>query len=337
MIFLPIAFVYFYAFIIRFNKEIGLILLRIVIEYRNCYLAEVQVISVISSMTGYGKGKVEQDGWEFIAEIKSLNNRYLDINLRLPRNLSYLEEDLRKLAQQNLSRGRIEITLLYLNADSDSMEVVLNEPLAAAYMNCFTQLSERFNLENNLSVSAFVSLPEILITRKKDENTEVLKKLAADALQQAIINLKAMKLNEGEKLSLDILERIRMIGNYTGKIKERAPVLVEDYRQKLKDRLKELINQTEVDELRFNSEVAYFAERSSITEELVRLESHLVQFEQILDFGGSVGRKLDFLVQEINREINTISSKVGDLAVVNMVVEIKSEIEKIREQIQNIE
>jgi uncharacterized protein (TIGR00255 family) len=288
-------------------------------------------------MTGFGKGRAEQDGWEFTAEIKSLNNRYLDINFRLPRNLTYLEEDLRKLAQQNLSRGRIEITLLCVNSVNDSLEIVLNEPLAAAYVSCFTQLAERFNLENNMSVSTFIALPDILITRKKDENIEVIKNLAAEAVQQAIINLKAMKLGEGKKLSLDIMERISMIVNYTGKIKERAPALVEDYRQKLKDRLKELINQTEIDELRFNTEVAYFAERSSITEELVRLESHLFQFEKILRIGGSVGRKLDFLVQELNREINTISSKVGDLAVVNMVVEIKSEIEKIREQIQNIE
>jgi uncharacterized protein (TIGR00255 family) len=188
-----------------------------------------------------------------------------------------------------------------------------------------------------MSVSTFLTLPDIFITRKKDENTEVLKKLSAEALQQAITNLKSMKLGEGEKLSIDILERIRIIGKCIGKIKERAPSLVEDYRQKLKDRLKDLISQTEIDELRFNSEVAYFAERSSITEELVRLDSHLFQFEQILGIGGSVGRKLDFLVQEINREINTISSKVGDLAIVNMVVEIKSEIEKIREQIQNID
>ncbi len=292
---------------------------------------------MIFSMTGFGKGKAEREGWEFTAEIRSLNNRYLDINLRLPRNLSYLEEDLRKLAQQNLSRGRIEITLLCSNIESDSLEVALNQPLAAAYMNCLTQLSERFNLENNLTASTFLTIPDILITRKKNENTEVLKKLAAEAVQQAIVNLKAMKLVEGEKLSIDVSERIRLIGNHIGKIKERAPVLAEDYRQKLKDRLKELIHQTEFDELRFNSEVVYFAERSSITEELVRLESHLFQLEQILDFGGSVGRKLDFLVQEINREINTISSKIGDLSVINMVVEIKSEAEKIREQIQNIE
>jgi len=295
------------------------------------------MISVVFSMTGFGKGRTEQDGREFTAEIKSLNNRYLDINFRLPRNLSYLEEDLRKLAQQNLSRGRIEITMLYVNTETESFEVEFNQPLAKAYMACISQLSEQFNLENNLSVSSFLTLPDMLIERRKEQSTEILKKLATEALQQAISNLKSMKLSEGEKLSIDIYDRVRIIGNYLANIKERAPALVEDYRQKLKDRLKELLNQTDLDELRFTSEVAYFAERSSITEEIVRLESHLFQFKQILDFGGSIGRKLDFLVQEMNREINTIGSKVGDLKVINLVVEIKSEIEKIKEQIQNIE
>jgi len=297
----------------------------------------VNDISAIFSMTGFGKGKAEQDGCEFTAEIKSLNNRYLDINIRLSRNLSYLEEDLRKLAQQNLSRGRIEIALLCINPESDNLEVAFNHSLAKAYMECISRLAEQFNLENNLSVSSFLTLPDMLITRRKEENTEILKNLAIEALQQAISNLKSMKLSEGEKLSIDIYDRVRIIGNYLVNIKERAPALVEEYRRKLKDRLKELLNQTDLDELRFTSEVAYFAERSSITEEIVRLESHLFQFKQILDFGGSIGRKLDFLVQEINREINTIGSKVSDLVIINMVVEIKSEIEKIREQIQNIE
>jgi len=292
---------------------------------------------VIYSMTGFGKGRAELEGWEFTAEIRSLNNRYLDINIRLPRNLSYLEENLRKIAQYNLSRGRIDITLLSVNVEGENIEVLLNQPLVTAYLDCLSTLQERFKLENDLSLSTFLTLPDILITRKKDENTDVLIKLASEAVLQAIDNLKKMKLAEGEKLIIDVLDRLRLIGNYIGKIKERAPFLAEDYRQKLKDRLNEIINQTEFDEMRFNSEVVYLAERSSITEELVRLESHLFQFEQILDLGGSVGRKLDFLIQEINREVNTISSKIGDLPVINMVVEIKSEIEKIREQIQNIE
>jgi len=298
---------------------------------------EVKEISLIYSMTGFGKGTVEQDGWEFTSEIKSLNNRYLDVNIRLPRNLSYLEADMRKLVQQNISRGRIDFTLLFVNAESDSIEVNLNQELAKAYLDCVRRLVEKFHLKNDLSVSTFINLPDMIITRRKDENAEVLNKLALQSLQQALTNLELMKMDEGKKLKANIVERLRFVENFLVKIEQRAPALVEEYRHRLKDRLKDLLSKTELEESRFNMEVVFFAEKSSIAEEIVRLYSHIFQFEKILEAGGSVGRKLDFLVQEMNREINTIGSKVSDLIVVNMVVEIKSEIEKIREQIQNIE
>jgi len=293
--------------------------------------------SVIFSMTGFGKGRVEHNGWEFTAEVKSLNNRYLDISLRLPRNLSYMEEQLRKLIQSNISRGRIELFLNFNNATDTTIEVELNQSLVQAYFDCLNTLAAKLNISNNITVTDFLNFPDAMIVRRKDEDSELLKMIANEAVLQAIETLKLMKIKEGSQLKQDILQRVAIVENFLENIKRRSPILTEEYRLKLKERLKELLRSTDLDDSRFNEEVAYFADKANITEEIVRLNSHLHQFRRTMDSGGTIGRKLDFLLQEINREINTIGSKASDLEITNMVIEFKSEIEKIREQIQNIE
>ncbi|MBM7581890.1 uncharacterized protein (TIGR00255 family) [Caldicoprobacter guelmensis] len=292
---------------------------------------------MIYSMTGFGRGKVEDQGREMSIEIKTLNHRFLDVYVKLPRTLSFLEEDIRGMVQQHLSRGRVEVNVSYSSYRSDAVDVQVNQPLVDAYLSCFNKLARERNLPNDISVSSLLHIPEAFVINEVEEDQETLREMAKTLMEQVLCQVKDMRRKEGENLKKDLLVRISRIESMVKCIEQRAPQVVDEYRDKLKNRLKELLQGSELDENRFNMEVVYFAERCSITEEIVRLFSHLEQFRNAFEASEPVGRRLDFLIQEMYREVNTIGSKANDLIIVNFVVDIKSEIEKIREQVQNIE
>ena len=292
---------------------------------------------MIYSMTGFGRGKMEEQGREMSIEIKTLNHRFLDVYVKLPRTLSFLEEDIRSMVQQHLARGRVEVTVSYSSQRSDAVDVRVNQQLVEAYLACFDKLAQEYNLRNDISISSLLDIPDVLVVNEVEESQEALKQMAEVLMGEALNQVKEMRRKEGENLKVDLLERIERVEFMLKSIEQRAPQVVEEYRQKLKNRLKDLLQGSELDENRFNMEVMYFAERCNITEEIVRLFSHFKQFRDALESVVPIGRRLDFLVQEMNREVNTIGSKANDLAIINLVVDMKSEIEKIREQVQNIE
>jgi uncharacterized protein (TIGR00255 family) len=292
---------------------------------------------MVMSMTGFGRGKAEYENREITIELKTVNNRYLDINVRMPRSLSTLEEDIRKRIQKKLSRGRVEVYISYINKAEEQITVTLNESVAESYYSAYLKLVEKYQLDSKPDLALLSNIDDIFIITKPEENTESLKGLLFSALDQALEVVLNMREKEGRFLAEDLEVRCQLIQNMLDDIEKRSPTVVEEYRQKLKQRMKELLSSSELDETRFQMEVAYFADRSNITEEIVRIKSHLAQLRQTLKSDGSIGRKLDFIVQELNREANTIGSKSTDVTITNYVVDMKSEIEKIREQVQNIE
>ena len=292
---------------------------------------------MVLSMTGFGRAKAEDENIEIEIELKSINHRYLDINLRIPRSLNFLEDSIRRTLLNSVKRCSIELYLNYKNINPDKTSVSLNESLAQSYIENLSILADRFGLNKNIDLSVLAAIEDIFVVTESEEDTDLLTRLVTDALDQALATLLQMRQKEGSFLVDDILKRTSLINTILDEIESRSLLVVEEYRIKLEARLKELLKTTELDENRFSTEVAYYADRSNITEEIIRLRSHISQLKQTMDKGGSVGRKLDFIIQEMNREINTIGSKSGDVEITNRVVEVKSEIEKIREQIQNIE
>ncbi len=289
------------------------------------------------SMTGFGRGEYKSEKQDFLIEIKTVNHRYSDLFLKLPRQLSFLEDKVRETISKSISRGKIDVYVSYDEHGDDSRSVQIDVPLAKAYIKSIETLRDNFNLRDDISVSLVARFPDVLKIEKtevdEDETWQGFKK----ALDAALESLVKMREVEGEGLKKDMVERASYIKSIVKIIEDYSPQVVRDYKQKLENRLKELLDQQVVDESRIAMEVAIFADRCSINEELVRLNSHIKQFKQTLDMDQPVGRKLDFLVQEMNREINTIGSKANDIEIAKHVVEIKSEIEKIREQVQNIE
>lgn len=289
------------------------------------------------SMTGFGKGTCAVDGREMTVELKSVNNRFLDISMRLPRSLSQLEEPFRRALQQRLSRGHIDVFVNYRNTRSDARAVRLDTPLMEAYVQQARKAAEALSLTDDLALSRVLSLPDVTEIVPADEDEEALLSLGEQAVQLAIDALLKMRLGEGERLKQDLHSRIERMEEYAAAIEKRAPGVAEDYRKKLTERIEEMVKDTEVDRSRLATEIALFADRAAIDEEIVRLKSHLVHFNELLEVQEPAGRKMDFLIQEMNRECNTIGSKANDAALTDLVLLCKAEIEKLREQIQNIE
>lgn len=292
---------------------------------------------MIRSMTGFGRGEYKGEGQEFLVEIKTVNHRYSDIYLKLPRQISFLEEKVRETVNKSIARGKIDVYVSYDEYGEDSKIVLLDEPLAKAYIKSVETLRDKFNLKDDISVSLIAKFPDILKVEKTEADEDKTWRGLKTALDNALDSLVRMREIEGEGLKNDILERASYIQQIVRSMEGRAPEVVKEYKQRLENRIKELLDQQVVDESRLAMEVAIFADRCSIDEELVRLNSHIKQLKETLCMEQPVGRKLDFLVQEMNREVNTIGSKSNDLEITKNVVEIKSEIEKIREQVQNIE
>lgn len=291
----------------------------------------------MKSMTGYGRGTVEESQLVYTVEIKSVNNRYLDLNVRLPRQISGLEDNVRKYIATKIARGKLDI---YINQEKYNQEDILvniDESIADEYYRALKKLKDKFEFKEEISLELLLKYPDIISVQKKEEDLSMSWNVLVKALDEALDMLIEMRSKEGIKLGMDMEDRCNQIYKLVLNIEERAPIVVEEYRSKLIERVSEYLNDIDIDQAKLINEVAFYADKVNITEEIVRLKSHIEQFKNSILTNQPVGRKLDFLIQEMNREINTIGSKAGDLHITNLVVEIKSELEKIREQIQNIE
>lgn len=289
------------------------------------------------SMTGYGRMSVERDGRQLTVELKSVNHRFLDLSFRMPRSFNFLEDSARKLIGEYLSRGHVDLFATYRNTREDSRRVEVDQALLAAYMTALDDIAETTGLEDDRTLSLATRLPDVLTVAEADEDQDALRALMREALTGALEQMQAMREKEGEALKSDISSRIDTLEKMTGEIEARYPETVAEYQQKLKARVEELLGGAAMDEQRLMQEVAVMADRSAIAEETVRLHSHFAQVRGFMEASEPVGRKLDFIVQELNREVNTISSKSQDVPITRLVVEAKAEIEKIREQVQNVE
>ena len=291
----------------------------------------------VKSMTGYGRGEHIAEDRKFTIELKSVNHRYNDINIKLPRSLASLEDKIKKHIMKQVFRGKTDVYIGFETFAIDDVEVKLNETLAKAYVEKLKTLQGNLGLENGSFLDLAAKFPDVITIEKPQKDEKVIWEALLPALDEAVTRFVAMRQMEGEALKNDILTKAERIKILVSEVKERSPLVVEEYRDKLNNRLKDLLGAVDVDPQRVATEVAVFADRGCVDEEITRLQSHLVQLADILEKGGQVGRKLDFLVQEMNRESNTIASKANDIQIVQATIELKSEIEKIREQIQNLE
>ena len=292
---------------------------------------------MIRSMTGFGRGNCEKDGKSFTIEIKSVNHRYFETNIRMPRVLIAFEDKIRKMISEKVKRGKLDVFVTQGNYEKEDMEAYLNEKLAESYLNCFRNLKDKYDLRDDISVSQIARLPEVITLKQKEEDVSEIFEHLEQSLAKALEDLLFMREREGEKLLEDVISKCNLINELVQKIQGRAPFVVCEYKEKLTQRLSALTKEVEFDENRVAMEVAVFADKAGIDEEVVRLNSHIAQMKETLILDEPIGRKLDFIIQEMNRETNTIASKANDLEILNTVINMKSEIEKIREQIQNIE
>lgn len=291
----------------------------------------------VRSMTGYGRGEHIAEDRKFTIELKSVNHRYNDISIKLPRSLASLEDKIKKHIMQQVFRGKTDVYIGFETFALDDVEVKLNETLAQAYVEKLKILQENLGLAGGSFLDLAAKFPDVITIDKPQKDEKVIWEALLPALDEAVTRFVAMRQMEGEALKKDILSKAERIKTLVAEVNKRSPLVVEEYRDKLNNRLKDLLGGVDVDPQRVATEVAIFADRGCVDEEITRLESHLVQLADILEKGGQVGRKLDFLVQEMNRESNTIASKANDIQIVQATIELKSEIEKIREQIQNLE
>lgn len=293
---------------------------------------------MVSSMTGFGRGMAAQDGREMTVELKSVNHRYLDLSFRMPRHISFAEDTLRTALNDSLSRGHVDVYVNYRNTRSDAKEVRIDTALLGAYLKSVKAAAAELREENDMTLSNALRLPDVTDIVEADEDDEAVKALTKEAVDKAIAELITARRGEGERLANDLTERLATVDGLRGKIETRAPMVVEEYRIKLNERIEAMLGGTvEVDAQRLATEVALFADKASIDEELVRLKSHTAQARELLSQSEAAGRRLDFVVQEMNREFNTIGSKANDAEIAKLVILGKAELEKIREQVQNIE
>ncbi len=292
---------------------------------------------MIRSMTGFGRAQVSVEGYNITVEIRSVNNRYFDFYAKMPRTFSFLEEKVKSLLSTEISRGKVECSLQIETTADESVIVSINEPLAVGYVKAVEELAEKFDVKNDLTALSLARFSDILSITKAPVDEEDLWNKVQVAVKEALTEFIKMREIEGEKLKADVLSRADLIIDNVAYIEERSPETVKAYSEKLLERMKTVLGDTQVDEARILTEAAIYADKVAVAEETVRLRSHIDQLHSMLDSNEAVGRKLDFLVQEINREANTIGSKAQDVDIARRVIDIKAEVEKIREQIQNIE
>jgi len=292
---------------------------------------------MVRSMTGFGRAKEQIDGLDITVEIKSVNHRYFEFSCRLPRAYSFLEEKLKSKLSESISRGKVEVSVLIDDNTENATVVEINKEYASAYIKALKNLSKEYHLKNDVKISSIANNSEIFKVKRQVLPDEVITNAVFTVLEQALQNFIEMRTVEGERLFNDVIQRANYILEKVDFIEQRSPQTVKIYRERIEQKIKELLGDNTVDEQRILTEVAIFADKVAVAEETVRLRSHIKQFETLMSSSDAIGRKLDFIVQEMNREANTIGSKAQDIEIAHTVVDIKSEIEKIREQIQNVE
>ncbi len=292
---------------------------------------------MVKSMTGYGRAEETIRGCTITVELRSVNNRYLDCNIRLPRLYLFAEDGIKSRVQNTISRGKVDVFVTLDYAGKEEVKVTVNRPVADGYYGALKQLAQSYQMSEDISVSLLSRFPDVLLAEKAEEDTEQRAQDIYSVLDRALADFDEMRTKEGSRLRDDILSRAAAIENMVTFVEERSPQTVSEYRAKLEARMQEVLQNTQIDESRLLTEAAIFADKVAVAEETVRLRSHIAQLREMLSKGGATGRKLDFLIQEFNREANTIGSKCSDIQIARQVVDIKAEIEKIREQVQNIE
>lgn len=292
---------------------------------------------MIYSMTGFGRGRFVNEERSIAIEIKAVNHRFLDMTVKTPRTLSFVEDKIKAVVQDKIQRGKVDIFVTYTQYQKPGSKVNVDEKLAKEYAEALKKISTALNLSDDVSATKIASFPEVLSVYEDDMDEELVWSQVKEALSQALDNFTNMRAVEGETLKNNLLGMAQNIENSMETVKEQAPKVPLEYKAKLEQRIANILQSDAVDPTRLAQEVAFFADKCSIDEEITRMGSHIGQMRDILNGGGSVGRKLDFLVQEMNREANTMGSKANNIILTNTVLEMKSEIEKIREQIQNLE
>lgn len=291
---------------------------------------------MIKSMTGYGKSNLSVNSREYQVEIKTVNHKYIDTNIRMPRTISYLEEDIRKLITSKLKRGKVDISITFENYSKDGNDIRINTELAKMYIDNLRKLADEENLSSNIDVTEITKLPDVL-TIKSNLDEKQIKEELLQVVEDAINQLIDMRKNEGKRISEDILTKISQVEEKKDEIFALSTGLIDEYVVKLETRIKEILRTEEIDKSRLMQEVVIYADKCSVEEEITRLKSHIGQLRNLIDSDEPSGKKMDFLIQEMNRETNTIGSKANNLEITNRVVDIKTILEDIREQIQNIE
>lgn len=292
---------------------------------------------MVRSMTGYGRGEAVLRGRSIVVEVRSVNNRYLDCNIKMPRAYIFAEDAMKSRIQNSISRGKVDIFVTMDSTGADAVTVKVNHSVAAGYVKSLQELKDTYHLWGLPDLSLIAHFPDVLQAEKAPENVEEVAADICSVLDQALTDYAVMREREGERLSADILSRADTIEALITQVEDRSPKTVTEYRARLETKMREVLQNQQLDESRILTEAAIFADKVAVDEETVRLRSHLSQLRTMLKQGGPIGRKLDFLIQEFNREANTIGSKCNDLEISRHVIDIKAEIEKIREQVQNIE
>ena len=291
---------------------------------------------MIRSMTGYGKANLEKLGRTYQIEIKSVNHRYLDISIKMPKVISYLEEDIKKCISKKIQRGKVDVFVTFENNSVEGKNIKINTEIAKMYIEQLKKLAESENILSNIEVTEISKYPDVL-TIQNNQDDETIKNELIEVTENAVNQIIEMKEKEGEKIAEDLTRRLEEIQKKILEISTLSTGLIQEYVVKLKARVQELLQNQEIDEARLAQEVVIYADKCSVEEEITRLNSHISQFEELLNSNTQIGKKLDFIIQEMNRETNTLGSKANNLEITNDVIDIKTEIENIREQVQNIE
>ncbi len=292
---------------------------------------------MVKSMTGYGRAEQVLHERKITVELRSVNNRYLDCSVRMPRVYLFVEDALKTRVQQSISRGKVEVFVTLDESCAQQMNISVNRSVADGYFAALKELAQAYGLQEDIPLSLLSRFPDVLLVEKAEEDTEAVAADICTVLDQALADFDQMRTREGQRLAEDILSRATTIEQLVCCVEQRSPQTVSEYRARLEERMREVLENTQLDPARILTEAAIFADKVAVDEETVRLHSHIAQLREMLDKGGATGRKLDFLIQEFNREANTIGSKCSDIQIARQVVDIKAEIEKIREQVQNIE
>ena len=292
---------------------------------------------MIKSMTGFGRCELSNEKRKITVELKSVNHRYLDVNIRMPKKLIFFESAIRTLLKKYMQRGKVDMFISYEDYSEQTLAVKYNATIAKEYLTYLQQMADEFNLENDIRVSSLSRYPEVLTMEEQSADEDELWSDLSQAIREACTQFVATRTTEGEHLKQDLVEKLHHMRDNVDKVEQRAPQIIAEYRSKLMEKVNELLGDTQIDEARLSTEIILFADKICTDEETVRLRSHIEHMRSTLLEGGSIGRKLDFIAQEMNREANTILSKSNDLETSDIAIELKTEIEKVREQIQNIE